>query len=599
MGPLYPLTVSALLAVTGSTYYVMKLAAVWWSLVGLAALFVLCRRLAGTALATLATVVAGTGSWLLVYSRLGDVEAAVPFLAMASLALAARIVETRPTSVLPAVLCGLVTGASLYCYGAAFAIPLLVTATLAGMYLFMPRPRFAARHLIVYAVTLVLSFAPMVASFRSMEDVTGGHFGSRLVRADVAGTLLRNLGTALSVYVIEGDPVSRGNPRSLPHVDPIGLALAIAGAVWWLLPSRRRWGVVLDRRVPAHAPSDRARDRGRDVNAARTIGAAPFLYILVASGLLAVYRLVRPRGGTPRRSRHRRRVARGHGRHQPPSLLPALSRRSSLRQHRGRECDRGVHRHAGRRNRGAPGRIHLDRTACPSPRASTTSYAAVPKAFSEDRAGTWTASAWPRSRVRRSSSGRPTTRSRARCSPTAPRGSTPQLYSSTTGLPLFNAASLHAGRTDSAALPSLSTPSPGVERAPIVLGGRQIEIRYQAIDMGQPSAIVDGDLQTLMRGADHTPYRFELHWEEPTRLAGFRMWLGYVPEFQMDVIVRDAAGRETRFMRRDQPDTAQPLLDLQLPGGAIDAVSAAFTFTDFRDHPVEGWHFHLFELEPY
>ena len=88
VGPLYPLSVMALLTVLPTSYYTIKLTAVLWSLAGLAALFFLCRRLHGPAFAALATLVAGTGSWLLSYSRLGDVEAAVPFVAMAALALA-------------------------------------------------------------------------------------------------------------------------------------------------------------------------------------------------------------------------------------------------------------------------------------------------------------------------------------------------------------------------------------------------------------------------------------------------------------------------------------------------------------------------------
>src|SRR5687768_11231165 len=49
VGPLYAISVAAFYAVFPSSYYLMKLISVLWSLAGLWALFVFCRRLQGAA----------------------------------------------------------------------------------------------------------------------------------------------------------------------------------------------------------------------------------------------------------------------------------------------------------------------------------------------------------------------------------------------------------------------------------------------------------------------------------------------------------------------------------------------------------------------
>jgi hypothetical protein len=299
VGPLYPLVLSPLLALTGGGYLVIKLTAVAWSLAGLAAFFWLCFRLGGAALAGVATLVAGTGSWLLVYSRLGDVEAAVPFFTVLPLAIAVHVVESRPVRSGAILICGVTTGASLYLYGAAFAVPMLIAVVLAAACLVGPRPRLEVRRLAVFLVGLALALLPMSISFlRSPQAFAGGHFATRLVRGPgAAATVTRNFGTAMKAYVTEGDRNARGNPARRPHLDRLSFALAIAGVFAWATPGRRRWGaVIVFGFLVMHLPAALAREGGFP-SASRTIGAAPYAYFLVASGVVAVAGLVTRRFG--------------------------------------------------------------------------------------------------------------------------------------------------------------------------------------------------------------------------------------------------------------------------------------------------------------
>ena len=603
MGPLYPLSVAAILEVLPTTYYSIKLTAVLWSLAGLGALFFLCRRLQGPGFAALATVVAGTGSWLLAYSRLGDVEAAVPFIAMAALALAARIVETRPTNVAPALLCGVVTGASFYVYGGAFAVPLLVTAVLVGSWLSMPKPRFAMRHLWIYAGALVVTLVPLIASFRSKDDVTNSHFATRMVRDHLLTSVLGHFQTALGAYVIQGDPISRGNPQSLPHVDRVGLALAIVGCVYWLMPGRRRWGAALiGGFLLMHLPTALASEGA--INAARTIAAAPFLYILVASGLWAIATFLRRRLGTTvavsvagvllavmigiNLDRYFRLYPRGLPYGNTP-IARAITEYVDMLP--------------------AETNVHLVGStwteAMPEPKSIWYTMR-HPESFHEenaamdcDRLGRITPPAvliW--------TPGEPLpNRSLSRCAAHL----TPQLYSSPNGLPLFQAAPLVAlasrpmkAEEGAPAEPTTVTVEgepAQLQRGSVVIGGKVVEFLHQPLDIGQPRDTVDGDLSTLMRAAGDNPYHFELHYAEPTRIAGFRLSIGFIPDYQIEVTVHGADGRDTKFARRDRPSPGMPQIDLTVPEGPVVATSVAFAINDLRPRPLEGWHFHLFELE--
>ncbi len=286
VGPLYPLVLSPILAVLGETYLGIKCAAALFSLFGLFVLFLLCRRLQGTGFALVATMVAGTGSWLLVFSRLGDIQALVLLFTVGPLALAAHVIETRPVHGATATLCGFMTGSSLYLYGAAFAVPALITLVMVAFHFFTPEPRrYERRHLWLYFVALTLAVLPMALSYlRSPEAVAQGHFATRLVRGRGAvSTVAGNFAEALLAYVTVGDVNSRANPPLLPHIDRLSLLMVVLGCVFWLGRSRRRWGFVLmGGFLLMHAPSILAESAG--ANAGRTIAAAPFAYILAAEG---------------------------------------------------------------------------------------------------------------------------------------------------------------------------------------------------------------------------------------------------------------------------------------------------------------------------
>ncbi|HVS10882.1 MAG TPA: hypothetical protein VMS76_13525 [Planctomycetota bacterium] len=610
VGPLYPLALAPLLSLLGTRYLTIKLVAVLWSLAGLAALYLFCRRLQGPGFGAIAVAVAGTGSWLLIFSRLGDLHAAVPFVVMASLALAAKVVTTPSGGALAALACGVVTGASGYLHGAAFAVPVLVTAMLLAFQL-ARRPRLPARNLLLYALALAATLAPMALDYLGSPDALGGsHFAARLVRGESASShLASNLATALAAYVTRGDPVYRFNPPQLPHLDRASLALAVLGCIFWLMPGRRRWGAVLvGGFLLMHLPMALARES--DPSAPRTIGAAPLAYVLTASGIWWLGSL----------ARRRHRIA---GSALVAALLLLVV---SLNLRRFFVLYEAT----------------LPYENTPLARAITAYVDMLPPGTAVHLVGsTWAPGFMPEPKSIRYTMRQPRTLleeivERFDCqrlariqrpavliwmhqSPTpSPRTAAcsadlaPQLYSSSRGLPLFHAATLGAARplpTDhdertwpadqgltaagEGSLPPVDTwRSAGIE-----LAGRPVEILHLPLDMGAPQNIVDGDLSTPMRGARDNPYAFELRYAEPTPIERLVLHLGHMPEYRVEALITRPDAEPTTVTVHDRPQPGVPVVELAVPGAPVLATSVRITIFDIRPTPAEGWHIHVFELE--
>jgi hypothetical protein len=444
----------------------------------------------------------------------------------------------------------------------------------------------------------------------SPQYLLQGHFANRLVHGEgVARAIARNAMGALSAYVLRGDDGFRGNPQSLPHIDRVSLVLAVAGAVFWLLKSRRRWGwVLVGGFLLMHLPSVLASEP--TPSAPRSLAAAPFAYVLVASGIWWLASLACRWGG------------RAAGAVIVSALLiPVMAV--------------NLHRYFDLYAAGLP----YQNT--PIARAITTYVDLLPPGTAVHLVGsTWGPGFMPEPKsihytMRQPESFHEEIVDRFDCARMAEltrpavliwsyQQATPspmlegceydlrpQLYSSARGLPLFHAASLGAdqGRATgdstghpaepSAGLPAISDPPPPQrwQTASIELGGQPVEIRYLPIDTGEPRGAVDGDPTTLMRGAGDNPYVFELRYPRPTRIAAFSLLLGFMPEYRVDATITDPDGGEVLVSVQGRPEPGMPRVDLVLTGGPLLVSNARITITDIRDTPVEGWHIHVFELE--
>ncbi len=264
VGPIYHYMIQPIILLAGLSYYSLKLSAVIVSLGAVLATYALARRLINEYFALLAATITGISSWLLVFSRLGISLILAPLLVTCALWLIMRIVQDHGF-VLPAV--SLIT---------------LVCLRLLGH----PISWANLRRFIIVSILGALPFIWLV--YRSPDSFIHGYIGSKFfAEGDPLKTLIRNIVAAALAYHIRGDSIFRSNPAYLPHLDQISGLLFLAGIVFWLQPTRRQWSpVLLVPFVLLHLPSVLVLGRPTEVpSAGRTLGVAPIVYILVASGL--------------------------------------------------------------------------------------------------------------------------------------------------------------------------------------------------------------------------------------------------------------------------------------------------------------------------
>jgi 4-amino-4-deoxy-L-arabinose transferase-like glycosyltransferase len=299
-GPLYHYLVAPLTMVTGMSYTGLKLASVVVSGGVLAVTYLLACRLADRVLALLALAVAGTSSWLLIFSRLGNSQILVPLLSTGSLWMAVRFAqERRPQDLWCA---AVLSTLGLYTYPQSFVLPIvtLVVLVIVGRTTGRPLGRTVTAQYAVICLLLALPFAWLAA-----RDNT--YITSKAATEKPLAALALNTRAAALAFHVRGDGTFRSNvtfvgpdgrPRGVPHLDPISGVLLVAGIVVWLRPTCRQWSpVLLVPLVLLQVPSVLVLARPQEVpSASRTLGVAPIAYILVATGILGAARSLSRRG---------------------------------------------------------------------------------------------------------------------------------------------------------------------------------------------------------------------------------------------------------------------------------------------------------------
>lgn len=612
VGPLHPLVAAALLPGGGASYLAYKLLGAGLSLAGLAALHVLARRLhPDRAFAWLTVIVAGTGSWFLALSRLGD-QHPLPFLlTVSAMALAMALQRAVERARIRAVACGVVSAAGLYAYGATFMLPAVVAAVvLAGAWKGrVPRPVA-----LLFALALVVAAVPIAwATLAHWSDVRVGHFARAAAAgpAEIASNVVRGLAAPL----VRGDANVRVNSQALPHLDPLSGVAMLFGIVWWLLAARRATGaIVVGAFLALQLPSFMT--AAADVpSAGRTVAAAPFAYLLVAGGLWWGYETA---------SRHAsKRVA-------ALSLAAALAAIVAINLHRyfvvypaGLPWDNTeVARPIARQLATLPAGTHaylVDTGWGPLgvPEIKSVQYLSVPGSrIDEIRAAEldcarFAALARPGVLVWRPSSPLPSSKL-CECAGALRT----DVHASPGGLPIFRSAALPPGEapptacsdeTSAAFAAADASATIAVARAPataplseevtVSTAAGPVRVRHHPLDMGNAADIFDGNETTLMRGARDNPFGFEVAWARPASVASVDLVLGYMPRYGIAVTAIDGAGRRhTIDGRFEGVPGVVPRPHLAFAPPVEDVREIRVTIDDARPQPVEGAHIHVYEL---
>lgn len=597
VGPLYQYLIAPFVALVGLDYNALKLATVITSLGVLLATFALVRRLADRNLALLATFIAGVSSWLLIFSRLGNLQIMMPFLAMAALWLAARADQTG--SRIDLILCAAVSTLGLYVYAPVFVLPGVVLVVV--LWLYWTNPHARRRDLWYFMAALVVGALPfaMYASDPSSHFMDG-YLGSKLVAGgDLLGTLLGNLGRAALAFYVRGDQVFRSNPAHLPHLDPVSGLLMLAGIVYWLQPARRRLApVLLLPFVLLQVPSIAVLASPEEVpSAARTLAAAPIAYVLVASGLAWLVRAAQARlrrpwlagtvAGLLVLSIFSVNVQRYFG-----TYLGSL-------QYHDVPIGRLINEYIDRLPSGTQVYIVGCCWANALPDAFYKEVATHPEdlhvvstsdmgcdllqTFRTPAVVIWTPfEPLPSSSVENCREWLPAL----------------HYYSGAGGWPVFSAAPLVMPRAGGT--PTPGTGGSGGEELEFLRGqlhGEPVLVGFSPIDIGSAPDLLDGNLQTLIRGKNVNPMVIEIRFQTPREVDHVALDLGTMWRFDVRVETVDAAGAAQVTTRTFEELPPDPHVDIVLPGGAPGTVTVHIEIKDLGCEGVAGCHIHVREVD--
>lgn len=294
-GPLYHYVIAPLIWLMGDGYDQIKLTSVVVSVGIVVMTYLTARVLIDRKLAAWSVVVVGSGSWLLVFSRLGNSQIFVPALVIGSIL--ALVMYLRTQQIRWLVVSAVVATCGLYSYPQAFVIAPVMLLTVAALWYTQVLRR--RTDIGWYAVAVVVTALPFLVMYiQDPASITGDYISEKIVVIDnPIGRLGEVIMRGIGAYFVQGDRVFRSNPAFLPHIDILSSVLLLVGIWYWLQPERRALApLLLVPLVLLHVPSLLVLRYPEQVpSASRTLGVAPLVYLLVANGWYVLYRQFRAR----------------------------------------------------------------------------------------------------------------------------------------------------------------------------------------------------------------------------------------------------------------------------------------------------------------
>ncbi len=129
----------------------------------------------------------------------------------------------------------------------------------------------------------------------------------------------------------------------------------------------------------------------------------------------------------------------------------------------------------------------------------------------------------------------------------------------------------------------------------VSVGGEELQVRHSTLDMGETPNAFDGDVATLVRGAEANPFSVEVIFPTPRSLKTVAVTTG-----SMDMALRTqvwpAGGGEPWVLDQTLSELADdPRIEVPLPGSLPPTARVRFDIRNIHDGDVT--HVHLRELD--
>ncbi|MCL4256908.1 MAG: hypothetical protein KJZ53_00105, partial [Anaerolineales bacterium] len=163
-----------------------------------------------------------------------------------------------------------------------------------------------------------------------------------------------------------------------------------------------------------------------------------------------------------------------------------------------------------------------------------------------------------------------------------------QLFTSRAGLPMFHAAPVQGLR--------VIQPVAGLETQWVEWQGSQVLVHYSILDGGRIEDALDGNFDSLMRGASANPLVIEFEFDPPRQARSLQLSLAGMQQFEVNLFLtyEDGSLHDLQQSYRDLP--SDPTIRIELPASEAALRILHIEVKDLAPEPVNGYHIHVREL---
>ncbi|KKS97737.1 MAG: hypothetical protein UV73_C0005G0014 [Candidatus Gottesmanbacteria bacterium GW2011_GWA2_43_14] len=284
-------------------YETYKLASIVVSLIGLGSVYLMAGELAGRKIALLTILMMTFSLWYLVWSRLGNSQIVIPMIVSLTFWFYLRFL--KKLNVRDLLLGGFISSLGWYTYPQTFILPVFYFCVV--FYGFIKnKANRQWRQLKLLALLLFTAFIPFVmivikqTGGGDQNFSAEGYVGRKVLPLFQmeAGNLIyktmANLGKTMLMLHYRGDGTFRVNITGRPMLDGVSGLLFLVGLVYLFRRRRSAFWLILAILPALSLPSLSPVLPDAEIpNSARTIALTPFVYLISASGLYAVFTAVK------------------------------------------------------------------------------------------------------------------------------------------------------------------------------------------------------------------------------------------------------------------------------------------------------------------